>query len=89
MTIEVITKDCTALTDAEMSDMADLDRGRRRLGGRRALEAGRGVGARDAGFAEGQLRGFAFSTLERIGGTPAISWGCARIGRNKTRATRR
>ncbi len=87
MTIEVITKDCTALTDAEMSDMADLSAA--------GADWGVGVLSKQAeewvlvsqAFDKGQLRGFVFSTLERIGGTPALLVGVACVGRSKTRAT--
>lgn len=87
MTIEVITKDCTALTDAEMSDMADLSAA--------GADWGVGVLSKQAeawvlvsqAFEKGQLRGFVLSTLERIGGTPALLLGVGCVGRTKTRAT--
>jgi hypothetical protein len=76
--IDVATKDCTALADAELAEMADL---------RTDSATGYEVGflskqaeewvlithARE----EGKLRGFAFSTLERIGGTPSLLIGIA------------
>ena len=76
--LDVVTKDCTALADGELAEMADLLRGR---------DAGYEIGflskqredwvlvthARE----EGKLRGFAFSTLERIGGTPSLLVGLA------------
>src|SRR3974377_20483 len=72
MPIEVGTKDCTALSDAELAEMADLRAERQRRF--------------DIGFLSKQceewvlislvregskLRGYSFSTLERIGGTPS------------------
>ena len=48
--IEVATKDCTALTDAELAEMADLSAAEtKRLGGGLPVEAARGVGARYPG----------------------------------------
>lgn len=74
--IEVSTKDCTALTDGELAEMADLSSGSRAA----AFEAGflskqreewvLVTHAREAETAK--LRGYAFSTLERIGGTPSL-----------------
>ncbi|MHB8468091.1 MAG: hypothetical protein ACYDH6_20600 [Acidimicrobiales bacterium] len=86
MAIEVETKDCTALGDAEIAEMADI-----------CMDgvAGFDVGllsknreewvlittARDAG----KLHGFSFCTLERIGGTPCVLWGLASIKRTSRR----
>jgi len=82
MPIDVDTKDCTALSDSEISELADL-----------CAEAGVGwdVGllskqceewvlvtqARDGG----RLTGFSFCTLERIGGTPSVLVGLASVKR--------
>ena len=76
--IEVATKDCTALTDAELAEMADLS----------AAEAGGwGVGflskQREDWVLVTQVReqsellGYALATLERIGGTPSLLVGVA------------
>lgn len=77
------TKDCTALSDAELVEMADLC-------------ADRPPGF-DIGFLSKQreewvlvtqareankLRGYSFCTLERIGGTPSLLVGLACIDRN-------
>ncbi|HZU74723.1 MAG TPA: hypothetical protein VE990_18345 [Acidimicrobiales bacterium] len=86
MSIEVETKDCTALSDAELADMADIAA---------AGPAGFDVGflskqreewvlitqARDAG----RLLGFSFCTLERIGGTPSLLIGLASVKRTAKR----
>jgi hypothetical protein len=86
MSIEVETKDCTALSDAEIADMADISA---------AGPAGFDVGflskqreewvlitqARDGG----RLQGFAFCTLERIGGTPSLLIGLASVKRTAKR----
>jgi len=81
--IEVATKDCTALTDAELAEMADLSAEER---------AGWEVGflskqredwvlvtqVRD----QGTLLGYALATLERIGGTPSLLIGVAAFTRS-------
>ena len=86
MAIDVETKDCTALGDAELGEMADISTD---------SPAGFDIGllskqreewvlitqAREAG----KLLGFSFCTLERIGGTPCVLWGLASIKRNSRR----
>ncbi len=88
MGIQVETKDCTALGDAELGEMADI-----------CAEgpAGYEVGllskqceewvlisqARDGN----KLAGFSFCTLERIGGTPALIVGLASVKRTSRRET--
>jgi len=82
MAIKVETKDCTALSDSEISEMADL-----------CAEAGT---AWDVGLLSkqceewvlitqategGRLTGFSFCTLERIGGTPSVLIGLASVQR--------
>ncbi len=79
--IEVSTKDCTGLTDGELAEMADLSAASRAA----AFEVGflskqreEWVLVTHAREAEnGKLRGYAFSTLERIGGTPSLLIGLA------------
>ena len=86
MPFEVGTKDCTSLSDAELAEMADL-----------CVDREPGF---DIGFLskqceewvlitlvrEGQkLRGYSFSTLERIGGTPCLLWGLVSVKRNAKR----
>jgi hypothetical protein len=82
MTMAVTTKDCTALSDAELAEMADL-----------CAERAPGF---DIGFLSKQreewvlvthvregnkLRGYSFCTLERIGGTPSLLIGLASVDR--------
>ena len=88
MGIQVETKDCTALGDAELSEMADICADG---------PAGYEIGllskqceewvlisqARDGN----KLAGFSFCTLERIGGTPALIVGLASIKRTSRRDT--
>ena len=83
MPMDVTTKDCTALSDNELAEMADLS-------------ADREVSF-DIGFLSKQreewvlvtearevnkLRGYSFCTLERIGGTPSLLVGLAATARN-------
>jgi hypothetical protein len=83
MSIVVSTKDSTALSDAELAEMADLGADR--------------VPGFDIGFLskereewvlvtharEGsKLRGYSFCTLERIGGTPSLLVGLSSVDRN-------
>lgn len=87
MGIEVDTKDCTQLGDSELEEMADL-----------AEEgtSGYGIGllskqvdawvlvtlARNNGKG---VQGYAFCTLERVGGTPAVLIGLGSVKRNTKR----
>lgn len=86
MAITVETKDCTALDDTELAEMADLC-----AEGPAKYEVGLLSKQAEAWVLvtlarEGtKLRGFAFSTLERIGGTPCVLIGCASIQRGSRR----
>lgn len=88
MSIAVETKDCTALSEAELAELAEL--------------CAEGVVTPDEGVitkeAESwvlvsqareneKLKGFAFCTLERIGGTPCILIGLGSIRRISKRET--
>jgi hypothetical protein len=86
MAIEVETKDCTALSDAELAEMADLcaDGPSRYESGLLSKMAEAWVlitQAREAG----KLKGFSFCTLERIGGTPSVLIGLASVKRTSKR----
>ena len=84
MAIGVETKDCTALSDAELSDMADISAGGA-PGDTAAADVGVLSKARDEwvlvtqAYDGEKLAGFAFCTLERIGGTPCVLIGMASI----------
>lgn len=88
MAIDLETKDCTAVSDAELEEMAELS-----AEGPNALSVGDlskqtemwvlSSSARE----NGRLRGFSFSTLERIGGTPAVIVGAGSIARTSRRDT--
>jgi hypothetical protein len=86
MAIDVDTKDCTALSDSELAEMADI--------------CADGPAGYDVGFLSkqpeewvlitqaregGRLHGFSFCTLERIGGTPCVLWGLASVKRTSKR----
>jgi len=88
MAIDVETKDCTQLSDAELAEMADL--------------CAEGPSRFEAGFLSkqaelwvlitqvresGKLKGFSFCTLERIGGTPCVLVGLASVKRCAKRDT--
>jgi hypothetical protein len=88
MAIDVETKDCTQLSDAELAEMADL--------------CAEGPSLFEAGFLSkqaelwvlvtqaresGRLKGFSFCTLERIGGTPCVLIGLASVKRCAKRDT--
>lgn len=86
MALDVTTKDCTALSDSELAEMADI-----------CADGGHGYEVGDLSkqaelwvlvtlVREGShLRGFSFSTLERIGGTPCILLGVAAVKRTSKR----
>ena len=88
MAIEVETKDCTALSDAELAEMADLcaDSPSRYESGLLSKMAEAWVLITQA-RENGKLRGFSFRTLERIGGTPSVLVGLASVGRTAKRDT--
>jgi hypothetical protein len=86
MAIEVETKDCTALSDAELGEMADI--------------CADGIAGYDVGLLSKQreewvlitqardndkLQGYSFCTLERIGGTPCLLVGLASVKRTARR----
>jgi len=86
MALDVTTKDCTALSDAELAEMADLcaDGGICYEVGTLSKQAEAWVLVTLA--REGNhLRGFSFSTLERIGGTPCILLGLGEVKRTSKR----
>ncbi|MBM3684586.1 MAG: hypothetical protein FJW83_08615 [Actinobacteria bacterium] len=82
MAIRTVTKDCTALSDADLAEMAELP------GGSGApYEIGTLSKQAEAWVlvtlarGEDALRGYSFCTLERIGGTPSVLIGLAAVGR--------
>ncbi len=85
-TIEVVTKDGVALSDAEIGEMADLCAGSSGWGpGDLSKQAEAWVLAGQA-RENGRLEGFVFSTLERIGGTPSVVLGPVSVRRGRGRS---
>ena len=88
MALEVTTQDCTAVTDAELEEMSELC-----VEGPNPFSIGLlskqtemwvlCTTARE----NGKLRGYAFSTLERVGGTPAVLVGLGSTVANNRRST--
>lgn len=87
MAIDIETKDCTALGDAELGEMGDIC-----ADGPAKYDIGLLSKQRDEWVlitqarAGGVLQGFSFCTLERIGGTPCVLIGMASIKRTAKRA---
>ena len=82
MAIQVETRDCASLTDADLDDMASM-------GG--AFDIGVLSKAKEGWVLvatariDGKLQGFSFSTLERIGGTPCVLLGLLSVKRTSKR----
>lgn len=82
MSVEVETRDCSSLTDAELDDLA-------------AMGGAFGIGALSkakedwvlftSASVSGKVHGFTFSTLERIGGTPCVLLGMMSVKRTAKR----
>ena len=86
MPIEVETKDCAQLSDAELAEMADLtaDGPFRFEVGLLSKEVQAWVLVTTA-RENGKLKGYSFCTLERIGGTPSVLVGLATVKRTAKR----
>ena len=86
MAISVETKDCTALSDAEMGEMADIC-----ADGPAGFDIGLLTKQREEWVLvtqardNGKLFGYSFCTLERIGGTPCLLVGLASVKRHSKR----
>jgi hypothetical protein len=82
MAIQVETKDCTAISDGELAEMADLCAEREPRFDIGFLSKQREEWVLVTRAHEGtKLRGYSFSTLERIGGTPSLLIGVATVDR--------
>ncbi len=88
MALEVTTQDCTAVTDAELEEMSDLcAEGPNPFAiGLLSKQTEMWVLCTQA-RENGKLRGYAFSTLERVGGTPAVLVGLGSTVANTRRST--
>jgi len=86
MAIAVETKDCTALSDAELGEMADIC-----ADGPAGYDIGLLSKQREEWVLitqareNGKLHGFSFCTLERIGGTPCLLVGLVSVKRTAKR----
>jgi hypothetical protein len=82
MSVEVETRDCGSLTDAELDELASM-------GG--AFGIGPVSKAKDewvlftSARIDGKIQGFTFSTLERIGGTPCVLLGMMSVKKTSKR----
>ena len=87
MAFDVDTKDCTALSDAELSEMADLctEAGAPYDVGVLSKQCEEWVLVTSVRAQGGRLLGFSFCTLERIGGTPSVLMGLASVKRSSER----
>ena len=86
MALEASTKDCTSLGDAELAEMADLSTAGQGLeAGLLSKQAEEWVLVTQV-FDGTKLRGFVFSTLERIGGTPSVVIGVGCVARSRNRS---
>ena len=82
MAMVVATKDCTALSDTELVEMADLSAGRQPEFDIGFVSKQREEWVLVTQAREGtKLRGYSFCTLERIGGTPSLLVGVASVDR--------
>lgn len=84
MTIQATTRDCSALGDGELAEMADLTTAT--VGweaGQLGKQAEEWVLVTTA-TRQDRLRGFLFVTLERIGGTPAMVVGLGATARDRS-----
>ena len=89
MSIQVETKDCTSISDAELAEMADLCAEREPRFDIGFLSKQREEWVLVTRAREGaKLRGYSFSTLERIGGTPSLLIGLATVDRTSPRRHR-
>ena len=84
MAIQVNTRDCAALNDADLDEMASM-------GG--AFDIGVLSKAKEdwvlitSARIDGSLHGFSFATLERIGGTPCVLLGLLSVRKSARRET--
>ena len=88
MAVEAKSRNCTAVSDSDYAELADLcAQGPNPFSvGLLSKQAELWVLLTEA-RENGNLRGFTFSTLERIGGTPAIILGAGSVARTSKRGT--
>lgn len=84
MALEVDTRDSSALTDADLDEMASMG-GNFDIG--LLSKAKEDWVLNTTARVDGKLQGFTFSTLERIGGTPCVLIGLMSVKRSTKRDT--
>jgi hypothetical protein len=82
MSVDVETRDCTALTDSDLDEMASIGVS---FGIGQFSKAKEDWVLCTRARIEGKLHGVAFSTLERIGGTPCVLVGLMAVKRSGKR----
>lgn len=93
MALDITTKDCTALGDSELAEMADMCGDASVDEGAAGYDVGLISKHCDQWVLVTQVRdgkrltGFSFCTLERIGGTPCVLVGLASVKRSPRRET--
>lgn len=86
MTIQIDTKDCTALTDSELVELADMGAGTNvDFGVGHFSKAKEDWVLSTTAHIDGKLHGVMFSTLERIGGTPCVLLGLLSVRKTSRR----
>jgi hypothetical protein len=86
MAIQVETKDCTALTDADIEELAELhETGGAAFGIGQLSKAKEEWVLATTARIDGKLHGLMFATLERIGGTPCVLLGMVSVKRSSKR----
>lgn len=84
MALQVDTRDCAALTDSDLDEMASMSDG---------FDIGALSKAKEdwvlctSARIDGKMHGVTFATLERIGGTPCVLLGLISVHRNSKRDT--
>ncbi len=84
MPLEVVTNDASALTDADLDEMASME-GSYDIGA--LSKAKEDWVLSTTARVDGKLHGFTFATLERIGGTPCVLLGMMSVRRHSKRDT--
>jgi hypothetical protein len=80
--VDVETKDCMALTDSDLDEMASMGGG---FGIGQLSKAKEDWVLCTRARIEGKLHGASFATLERIGGTPCVLIGLITVRRSSKR----
>jgi hypothetical protein len=82
MSLEVVTQDCSALSEAQLEEMLSIEGA---FGADQFAKAAQDWVLCTLARVDGKLQGVTFSTLERIGGTPCVLIGLMTIKRSSKR----